>query len=96
MDNFSDPAKKALIGPSMLEGGVLRPDWKSLMIKYQDRILFGTDPHMQKLWNKYGKVVADQRRILGQLPHEVAEKIAYKNAEKLYGVRLNETTLNNN
>ncbi|WP_319471604.1 amidohydrolase family protein [uncultured Pseudodesulfovibrio sp.] len=96
MDNFSDPAKKALIGPSMLEDGVLRPDWKSLLIKYQDRILFGTDPHMKKLWNKYGKIVSDQRRILGQLPREVAEKIAYKNAEKLYGVRLNETAQDNN
>ncbi len=86
MDNFTDPIKKATIGPAMLENGVLRPDWKALLIKYQDRILFASDPHMRKLWTKYGEVIEGQRLILKQLPRDVAEKIAYKNAEKLYGV----------
>ncbi len=41
---------------------------------------------MRKLWVRYGTVVDNQRLILGQLPREVAEKIAYQNAEKMYGV----------
>lgn len=90
MGNFSDPDKRDKIGASMLEGNTLRPEWKKLLIKYQDRILFATDPHMKKLWQYYGEIVDRQRLILGQLPPDVAEKIAYKNAEKIYGVRLNQ------
>lgn len=86
MGNFSDPEKQARIGSAILEGERLHPEWKELLIKYQDRILFATDPHMKKLWNKYGEVVNNQRLIFGQLPRNVAEKIAYKNAEKMYGV----------
>jgi predicted TIM-barrel fold metal-dependent hydrolase len=86
MGNYSDPDKQAAIGSAMLEGQRLRPEWKKLLIKYQDRILFATDPHMAKLWDRYDKVVNNHRLILGQLPRKVAEKIAYKNAEKMYGV----------
>jgi predicted TIM-barrel fold metal-dependent hydrolase len=91
MDDFADPGKQKMIGQAMLDGDLLRPEWKELLIRYQDRILFATDPHMKKLWMKYGEVVGKQRLILGQLPREAAEKIAHKNAEQIYGVRLNET-----
>ena len=84
MGNFSDPDKLAKTGGSMLDGRTLRPEWRTLLIKFQDRILFATDPHMKKLWKRYGEAVADQRLILGQLSREAAEKIAYKNAERLY------------
>lgn len=90
MGNFSDPEKRDMIGEAMLDNGILRPEWKDLLIKHQDRILFATDPHMKKLWMKYGEVVDAQRLVLGQLPREVAEKIAYRNAERLYGVSIRE------
>ena len=86
--DFVDPAKLEKIGSAMLDGESLRPEWKALLVKYQDRILFATDPHMRKLWRKYGEVVARQRLVLGQLPRTVAEKIAYRNAEKVYGVSM--------
>ena len=88
MSNFSDPNKQEKIGSAMLDGSKLRPEWKELLIKYQDRFLFGTDPHMKKLWNEYGEVVDRQRLVLGQLPQEVAEKIGYRNAEKVYGISI--------
>ncbi|MCJ2164477.1 MULTISPECIES: amidohydrolase family protein [unclassified Pseudodesulfovibrio] len=91
MDDFADPEKQRMIGQAMLDGDLLRPEWKELLIRYQDRILFATDPHMKKLWMKYGDAVGRQRLILGQLPRDAAEKIAYKNAERMYGVRLNDT-----
>jgi len=90
MTGFSDPKKRKMIGAALLKGNELRPEWKALIIKYQNRILFATDPHMRTLWEKYGEVVNNQRLILGQLPREVAEKIAYKNAEKMYGVSINQ------
>lgn len=88
MNDFSDPEKQKMIGSSMLDGDILRPEWKALLIRYQDRILFATDPHMRKLWERYGMAVKRQRLILGQLPRDVAEKIAFRNAEKMYGVSL--------
>lgn len=88
MNDFSDPDKFALTGNAMLHGNSLRPEWKALLVKFQDRILFATDPHMKKLWRRYGETVDRQRLILGQLPRDVAEKIAYRNAEKVYGVSL--------
>ncbi len=88
MNDFSDPGKFALTGSAMLDGNTLHPEWKALLVKFQDRILFATDPHMKKLWRRYGETVDRQRLILGQLPRDVAEKIAYRNAEKVYGVSL--------
>lgn len=88
MGDFASKEKQDSIGSPMLSGNTLRPEWKALLIKFQDRILFATDPHMKKLWMKYGEVVERQRLVLGQLPREAAEKIAYRNAEKVYGVKI--------
>ncbi|QJB55260.1 amidohydrolase family protein [Pseudodesulfovibrio sp. zrk46] len=90
MGDFADPEKQKAIGSSMLDGEKLRPEWKELLIKYQDRILFASDPHMRKLWAKYRKVVNSQRLILGQLPRKAAERIAYRNAERMYGVKIDQ------
>ena len=84
--DFSDPGKEAMTGSSFLDNGTLRPEWKEILIRYQDRLIFGTDPHMNKLWLLYPTTIRIQRLVLGQLPPEAAEKIAHKNAEKLYGV----------
>jgi len=88
MDDFADPAKFEATGSAMLDGDVLRPEWKVLLLRHQDRILFATDPHMKKLWRMYGDVVDRQRLVLGQLPRDAAEKIAYRNAERVYGAPL--------
>jgi len=86
MEDFADPGKQASIGTAFLEGFRLRSPWKDILIKYQDRLLFGTDPHMKKLWERYPVTIKSQRLVLGQLPIDVAKNIAYKNAERLYGV----------
>lgn len=88
MGDFSDSEKQSAIGAPLLRGAKLRPEWKALLIKYQDRLLAAVDAHMKKLWEEYPERVAVQRMTLGQLPREVAEKIAYKNAERVYGVRV--------
>ncbi|MFH2094000.1 MAG: amidohydrolase family protein [Pseudomonadota bacterium] len=86
MEDFSDSEKQASIGSAFLKGFRLRPEWKAILIQYQDRFLFGTDPHMKKLWEHYPMTIKSYRLVLGQLPHETAEKIACKNAEKLYKI----------
>jgi predicted TIM-barrel fold metal-dependent hydrolase len=85
---LSDNEKAAQLGPALVDGcGVLRPDWKELVLRHQDRFLFATDAHKDFRWRKYGDVVAVWRSILGQLPVETAEKIAYRNAQRVYAAR---------
>jgi len=86
---YSDSLKQAKLGSSILDGGkVLRANWKSILIKYQDRVLFATDAHKLHRWKKYHKVVKRYRQLANQLPEDVAEKISYRNAEKLYKVKI--------
>ena len=86
--SFSEE-KLAKLGTGFLKGKILQDKWKSILIKYQDRLLFATDAHKTFRWKAYEKLVARFRNILDQLPEDVAEKIAYKNAELLYGVKIN-------
>ena len=88
MDNFRDSDKLAMTGSAMLVGLSLKPEWSEILIKHQDRILAATDAHMKKLWSEYPTHVFLSRVVLGQLPKEVAQKIAYKNAERVYGVKI--------
>ena len=76
--------KKAVQESITDEKNQLFPEWKDLLIKYQDRLMFGTDAHRIDRWDKYPQIVKTYREILGQLPKTVAEKIAYKNSEKLF------------
>lgn len=68
------------------ERGPLDPAWKALITKSPDRFLFGLG-----LWAKHlfepamlDRVVTWARRVLGELPPEVAEQVAWKNASTLY------------
>ena len=87
MGDFSDARKQAAIGSAFLDGFRLRPEWKDVLIRFQDRLLFGTDPHMKKLWSSYAETISSMRLVLGQLPRDTADRIAFQNAEKLYKVK---------
>lgn len=86
MSDFSSGDKLSAAGSPLLESMALRPEWRELLIRYQDRLLMATDAHMRLLWESYQDEMLMQRVVLGQLPRAVAEKIAYLNAERLYGV----------
>ena len=66
----------------------LKPEWRALLIGFQDRILFATDCHINRRWKKYRSHVTTYRSLLGQLPEYAGQNIAYRNAEKLYGVKI--------
>ena len=83
--SMSDHEKADRLGPPLVDGcGTLRPDWKELILRHQDRLMFATDAHKDHRWGRYREVVNAWRGILGQLPPEVAEKIAYRNALRIY------------
>ncbi|MBP1775435.1 MAG: amidohydrolase [candidate division NC10 bacterium] len=66
--------------------GKLDPRWKDLFLRHPDRFMVGTDTWVTSQWDRFAQVQAGLRAWLGQLPREVAEKIAYRNAQKLVGL----------
>lgn len=75
------------LGSSMLlTNGNIQPEWHHLFKRHSDKFMFGTDAHKWQRFVNYVKIIKIWRGILGQLPLEYAEKIAYKNAEKLFNI----------
>ena len=69
--------------------GKLDPNWRALLTKYGDRFMVGTDTWTvggtytgNERWDAYTQIVRGIRGWLAQLPPDVAEAIAYGNAER--------------
>ena len=71
------------------EKGPLDPAWKALIEKFPDRFLMGSDVWAPRLFEPatLDRLLAWTRRILGELPPEVAQKVAYRNAARLFRVQ---------
>jgi hypothetical protein len=85
---FVDPAKAAKLGPPMFDAcGALLPDWRAVLIKHKDRLMYGSDDYATGRlgWDVYPGIVAKYRSIAGQLPPDIARKISWDNAAALYG-----------
>ena len=65
-------------------GGTLDPAWRAVFLRHPDRFLAGTDTWVTSRWEALPGSVSEVRAYLRQLPPDVAEKIAYKNAERLF------------
>lgn len=65
--------------------GRLTPEWRRLFETYPDRFLIGSDTWTDERWDNYGTIIAGYRQWLDQLPRAVAEQIAFRNAERLFG-----------
>lgn len=68
----------------LLAHGGLSDEWKALFIDYQDRFTVAVDTFSVNRWNTFDSVVVDIHTWLGELPEEVAQKLAYDNAYKLF------------
>jgi hypothetical protein len=71
----------------MVSGRKLTPAWRRLLIKYADRFVVGTDTWVNQRWEEVPQTIAFYRGWLAELPPEVAEKIAYRNGERLFADR---------
>lgn len=67
------------------ENGRIKPAWRALLVKYPDRFLIGSDTWVNERWDRYAEIMSGYRAWLAQLPKDVAERIAYRNAEELFG-----------
>ncbi|PSL18683.1 amidohydrolase family protein [Shimia abyssi] len=71
---------------AILDGGDdLDPEWRQIIFDFQDRLMVGSDTWVNSQWASYQDIIASNRRWLAKLPRDVAEKIAYKNAERAFG-----------
>jgi Amidohydrolase len=69
----------------ILGDGHIEPRWRDLIMRYPDRFMVGSDTWVNSQWENYEALIDLNRRWLSQFPREVAEKIAYRNAEALFG-----------
>jgi len=63
--------------------GIIQDDWYDLFNSYPDRFMVGVDTYSLSRWENYHSVVTSIRNILTQLPEDVANQLAYKNAAAL-------------
>lgn len=66
------------------EGGKLCPEWRALLLKYPTRFLIGSDTWINQRWLQYDELMQGYRRWLGDLPPELARKIAWDNGASLF------------
>jgi predicted TIM-barrel fold metal-dependent hydrolase len=68
------------------ETGPLDARWKALIEKMPDRFLMGIDVWAPRLFEPamLDRLMKWTRRVLGELPPNVAERVAWKNAATLY------------
>ena len=66
-------------------GGKLSPDWRPLFLAMPDRFMLGTDTPSAERWDYIGEHARLARSWLSELPPDVAEKIAWRNGEAIFG-----------
>jgi hypothetical protein len=72
------------------QGGALSAEWRDLFTRYSDRFLLGSDTWINERWASYDDTMREYRAWLKQLSAAQAQRIAYGNAERLFGPRKGE------
>jgi hypothetical protein len=67
--------------------GRLCPEWRALILKYPDRFLIGSDTWVNQRWLYYDDLMKGYRTWLGDLPPEVARRVAWDNGAALFGLK---------
>ena len=68
------------------ENGQLCPAWRTLLLKYPDRFVIGSDTWVNQRWQHYESLMQDYRTWLGGLPADAAHQVAWGNAARLFGL----------
>ena len=69
----------------IMPDGELDPEWRDLLIRHASRFTIGSDTWEIDRWGVYKGLIDEHRAWLAKLPPGVAAKIAYRNAEALFG-----------
>ena len=68
-----------------MANGHIAEDWRQVIERFPDRFMVGTDTWVNGQWDNYVELVTQNREWLFWFPRSIAEAIAYKNAERLFG-----------
>jgi hypothetical protein len=68
-----------------VSGGKVDPAWRAAFTEFPDRFMVGTDTFTPERWHYIPEHADWSRRWLSDLPRDVAERIAWKNGEELFG-----------
>ncbi len=68
--------------------GAVDPAWRSAFLEFPDRFMLGTDTFTPERWHYVVDHADSARQWLRSLPAAVAEGIAWRNGEALFGQRL--------
>ena len=66
---------------------LLCPEWRELLLKYPSRFMIGSDTWINQRWLYYDALMQGYRGWLGDLPADVARKIAWDNGAALFGLK---------
>jgi predicted TIM-barrel fold metal-dependent hydrolase len=69
-------------------GGKVDASWRPVFLQFPDRFMVGTDSFVPERWHYIPEHADWSRRWLADLPREVAERIAWKNGEQVFGSAL--------
>ena len=69
------------------QDGKLCPEWRQLLLKYPSRFLIGSDTWINQRWQSYDDTMKGYRIWLGDLPADVARRIAWDNGAALFGLK---------
>ena len=68
--------------------GKVDPAWRAAFMEFPDRFMVGTDTFTPERWHFVVEHANWSRQWLADLPADVAERIAYKNGDTLFGAML--------
>jgi predicted TIM-barrel fold metal-dependent hydrolase len=66
-------------------GGKVDAEWRVVFVEFPDRFMVGTDTFSPERWHSIAEHANWSRGWLADLPPAVAERIAYRNGEALFG-----------
>ena len=72
-------------GDILTSQGTIDPTWRRVLERFPDRFMVGSDTWVNARWDSYEQIIVVNRKWLSQFSRSVAEKIAFKNAERLFG-----------
>ena len=67
--------------------GKISDAWRHLFERYSDRFLLGSDTWIDARWDEYAQIMGAYRPWLSQLSAETAQRIAWGNAARLFGLK---------
>jgi hypothetical protein len=70
-------------------GGKLDPAWKAVILEFPDRFMVGTDTFTPERWHYIGEHANFVRGWLVDLPKDVADRVAWRNGEEVFGRMMN-------